>query len=223
MSRHRRDETKRSARPVHVDPAYSLEIVLPDDQVAEVARIVAGISGPVESRDLDHPDDGSVRIILTTDGEGDLSMLQARLRESLDSRMVHCEDRALARSRGGKTQTRSSVPLETAEDLALAYTPGVGRVAQRIALEPRAADELTGKTNRVAVVTDGSAVLGLGNLGPLAALPVMEGKAALFAHLAGIDAVPICLDTQDVDEIVAAVIAIAPSFGVLLGFPWVVS
>lgn len=203
----------RPSGTAHVDPAYSLEIVVSDDRVDDVARIVAATPDPVESRELDHPEGGWARLVLTTDGEHSLGTLQSRLREILDVHLVYCEDRALALSRGGKTQLRATVPLDTAEDLALAYTPGVGRVAQRIAGNPATVDELTGRANRVAVVTDGSAVLGLGNLGPLAALPVMEAKAALFAHLAGIDAVPICLATQDVDEIVAAVTAIAPSFG----------
>ena len=104
------------------------------------------------------------------------------------------------------------VPIRNRDDLSLIYTPGVARVCQAIADNPDDARRLTIKRNTVAVVTDGSAVLGLGNLGPLAALPVMEGKAALFKRFAGIDAFPICLDTQDVDEIVAAVKAIAPVF-----------
>jgi malate dehydrogenase (oxaloacetate-decarboxylating) len=94
----------------------------------------------------------------------------------------------------------------------LVYTPGVARICEAIAANPEDARRLTIKRNTIAVVTDGSAVLGLGNLGPLAALPVMEGKAALFKRFADIDAFPICLDTQDVDEIVATVIAIAPVF-----------
>src|SRR6202042_1961721 len=97
--------------------------------------------------------------------------------------------------------------------LSMAYTPGVGRVAMAIAANRDDARRLTIKRNSVAVVTDGSAVLGLGNIGPYAALPVMEGKAALFKRFAGIDAWPICLDSQDTDEIVRAVQLIAPGFG----------
>ncbi|HEX6500871.1 MAG TPA: NADP-dependent malic enzyme [Micromonosporaceae bacterium] len=107
----------------------------------------------------------------------------------------------------------STVPLSSREDLSLAYTPGVARVCDAIAADPSLAEEYTWVGHTVAVVTDGSAVLGLGNIGPRAALPVMEGKAVLFKQFGGVDAVPVCLATQDVDEIVAAVTAIAPSFG----------
>ena len=114
---------------------------------------------------------------------------------------------------GGKMAVASTVPLTSREDLSLAYTPGVARVCEAIAADPDLVDDYTWVSHTVAVVTDGSAVLGLGNIGPRAALPVMEGKAVLFKQFAGVDAVPICLDTQDVDEIVAAVRALAPSFG----------
>nr|WP_245604275.1 NADP-dependent malic enzyme [Nocardioides aequoreus] len=107
----------------------------------------------------------------------------------------------------------SAAPLEGPEDLAMAYTPGVARVCEAIAEQPDLALDYTWTSNTVAVVTDGSAVLGLGNIGPSAAMPVMEGKAVLFKQFAGVDAVPICLDTQDVDEIVETVVRLAPSFG----------
>ena len=115
--------------------------------------------------------------------------------------------------RGGKMAVASTVPLTSREDLSLAYTPGVARVCQAIAADPALADDYTWVSHAVAVVTDGSAVLGLGNIGARAAMPVMEGKAVLFKQFGGVDAVPICLDTQDVDEIVAVVRALAPSFG----------
>ncbi|MEH1123574.1 NAD(P)-dependent malic enzyme [Micromonospora sp. CPCC 206061] len=107
----------------------------------------------------------------------------------------------------------STVPLTSREDLSLAYTPGVARVCEAIAAEPALAADYTWVGHTVAVVTDGSAVLGLGNIGARAAMPVMEGKAVLFKQFGGVDAVPICLDTQDVDEIVSVVTALAPSFG----------
>jgi malate dehydrogenase (oxaloacetate-decarboxylating) len=115
--------------------------------------------------------------------------------------------------RGGKLTIESTVPLRTRDDLSLAYTPGVARVCEAIAADPTLAREYTWTSRTVAVVTDGSAVLGLGNIGPRAAMPVMEGKAVLFKQFGGLDAVPICLDTQDADEIVATVTALAPSFG----------
>ncbi len=115
--------------------------------------------------------------------------------------------------RHGKMAVASTVPLSSRDDLSLAYTPGVARVCEAIAEDPTLAADYTWTGNTVAVVTDGSAVLGLGNIGPKAAMPVMEGKAVLFKQFGGVDAVPICLDTQDADELVAIVKALAPSFG----------
>lgn len=115
--------------------------------------------------------------------------------------------------RGGKLQTVSTSPLRDAADLALAYTPGVARVCEAIAADPALTRSYTWVPNTVAVVTDGTAVLGLGDIGPAAAMPVMEGKAVLFKEFGGVDAVPICLDTTDVDEIVETVTRLAPSFG----------
>lgn len=114
---------------------------------------------------------------------------------------------------GGKLSVQSKVPLENKHDLSLAYTPGVAAVCQEIAKTPKRAYDLTIKKNTVAIVSDGSAVLGLGNIGPLAALPVMEGKAVLFKSYADIDAFPICIETQDTQEIIDLVRNIAPSFG----------
>src|SRR3954469_13705121 len=122
-------------------------------------------------------------------------------------------DRTFLLHIGGKIEVSSKVPLRNRDALSMAYTPGVGRVSMALAENPDDVPRLTIKGNSVAVVTDGSAVLGLGNIGPGAALPVMEGKAALFKRFAGIDAWPICLDSQDTDEIVRAVEAIAPGFG----------
>ena len=114
---------------------------------------------------------------------------------------------------GGKIEVEPKVPIKTRDDLSMAYTPGVARVCDGHPRRPRKAWTLTIKGNTVAVVTDGTAVLGLGDIGPAAAMPVMEGKAMLFKEFAGVDAFPICLDTKDVDEIVAIVKAIAPGFG----------
>jgi len=114
---------------------------------------------------------------------------------------------------GGKMEIRSTVPLDGRDDLSMAYTPGVARVCEAIAEDPALHDEYTWVANTVAIVTDGSAVLGLGNIGPRASMPVMEGKAVLFKAFGGVDAVPITLDTQDPDEIVETVVRLAPSFG----------
>ncbi|GAB4529027.1 MAG: ACT domain-containing protein [Pleurocapsa sp.] len=134
--------------------------------------------------------------------------------QSLPSvKVINYSDRTFAIHQGGKISIESKLPLNSQSDLAMAYTPGVGRICRAIAETPDLVYSLTIKKNTVAVVTDGSAVLGLGNLGPGGALPVMEGKALLFKAFAGIDAFPICLDTQDTEEIIKTVKYIAPVFG----------
>jgi malate dehydrogenase (oxaloacetate-decarboxylating) len=130
-----------------------------------------------------------------------------------DIHLVDVYDRTFTLHRGGKIHIQSKLPLHTQGDLAMAYTPGVGRICKAIAQDPEQVYSLTIKSNSVAIVTDGSAVLGLGNLGAEASLPVMEGKAMLFKEFAGIDAFPICLATQDTDTIIETVKNIAPVFG----------
>src|SRR6201991_3489161 len=122
-------------------------------------------------------------------------------------------DRTFLMHVGGKIEVVGKVPIKTRDDLSMAYTPGVARVSSAIAADHESAWTLTIKGNTIAVVSDGSAVLGLGNIGPEAAMPVMEGKAMLFKELAGVDAFPLCLNTQDVDEIVKIVEGVAPTFG----------
>ncbi len=134
--------------------------------------------------------------------------------ESIEgSRVVSASDSTFLAHLGGKIRIEPKIPVKTRQDLSTVYTPGVARVSMAIAADPSKAFQLTIKRNSVAVVSDGTAVLGLGDVGPLGALPVMEGKAMLFRQFAGIDAFPICLDTKDVDEIVETVIRIAPAFG----------
>lgn len=123
------------------------------------------------------------------------------------------QDEIFAAHKGGKLITKSTAPLTSMRDLSIAYTPGVADVCRAIAEDPAKARTYTGAGNTIAVVSDGSAVLGLGDIGPAAAMPVMEGKAQLFSEFAGLNAVPIVLDTQDVDAIVETVVAMAPSFG----------
>ncbi len=129
------------------------------------------------------------------------------------ARVIDYVDRTLAMHRGGKIEQHNKYPLKTRDDLSMAYTPGVARVCMEIHADRKKAFDLTIKKNTVAVVSDGSAVLGLGDIGPEAAMPVMEGKAMLFKEFAGIDAFPICLDTNDPDRIVDAVQLMAPTFG----------
>jgi malate dehydrogenase (oxaloacetate-decarboxylating) len=127
--------------------------------------------------------------------------------------VVNWSDRTFLLHLGGKIEVQGKIPLKTRDDLTMAYTPGVARVSLAIHRDPAKAFNLTIKGNTVAIVTDGSAVLGLGNIGPAAAMPVMEGKALLFKEFGGVDAFPICLATQDADEIVRAVELLAPTFG----------
>lgn len=128
---------------------------------------------------------------------------------------MDCYEESLKRHKewGGKIETKVRSPLNSQEELSLAYTPGVASSCLCIASDPKMAYSLTRKWNSVAVITDGSAVLGLGNIGPLAAMPVMEGKCALFKRFGGVDAIPICLSTQDSEQIISSIKAIAPSFG----------
>jgi malate dehydrogenase (oxaloacetate-decarboxylating) len=128
-------------------------------------------------------------------------------------KVVNVSDRTFLAHLGGKIVVQAKSPIKTRSDLSMVYTPGVARVCMAIHEDPGKAHQLTIKKNTVAVITDGSAVLGLGNIGPAAAMPVMEGKAALFKEFAGVDAFPICLDTQDADEIVRTAKFIAPGFG----------
>src|SRR6266536_745631 len=136
-----------------------------------------------------------------------------RLRQVPGVRVVNVSDRTFLMHLGGKIEIRNKVPIRTRDDLSMAYTPGVARVCLAIRDDRQRAFSLTIKHNTVAVVTDGTAVLGLGDIGPEAALPVMEGKAMLFKELAGVDAFPICLNTKEPDKIVETVKLIAPSFG----------
>lgn len=134
--------------------------------------------------------------------------------EAIDgARIVSASDATFLAHLGGKIRVEPKIPVKNRQDLSIVYTPGVARVSMAIAADPSKAFQLTIKRNSVAVVSDGTAVLGLGDIGPLGALPVMEGKEMLFRQFAGIDAFPICLDTKDIDEIVETVVRIAPVFG----------
>jgi malate dehydrogenase (oxaloacetate-decarboxylating) len=128
-------------------------------------------------------------------------------------KVASVSDRTFLMHKGGKIEVTPKVAIRTRDDLSMAYTPGVARVSSAIHEDPESAWALTIKGNTVAVVSDGTAVLGLGDIGPSAAMPVMEGKAMLFKDLAGVDAWPLCLDTTDVDEIVRIVQCVAPTFG----------
>ncbi len=192
---------------VHATPSASV--------VGELATAVGRAGGLVTAIDVSESRADRITVDVTcsaANGEHATELVDA-LREVPGAAVHRVSDRTFLLHLGGKIAVTSKVPLRTRDDLSMAYTPGVGRVSLALAAHPEDVAKLTIKGNSVAVVTDGSAVLGLGNIGPGAALPVMEGKAALFKRFADIDAWPICLDTQDADEIVAVVRAIAPGFG----------
>jgi malate dehydrogenase (oxaloacetate-decarboxylating) len=183
--------------------------------VGAVATAIASAGGIVTAIDVaDSSHDRLVVDVTCSAADADHAEVMVDAVRQVEGVEVHkVSDRTFLLHIGGKIEVRPKVPLRTRDDLSMAYTPGVGRVSMALAKNPEDVRRLTIKGNSVAVVTDGSAVLGLGNIGPGAALPVMEGKAALFKRFADIDAWPICLATQDTDEIVKAVEMIAPGFG----------
>jgi malate dehydrogenase (oxaloacetate-decarboxylating) len=200
-------------------PGYGITIRVegpPSAQpVAEVTNAITAAGASITALDvvesfLDH-----VVIDVTCDAidQEHAEAITASIASHPELNVRKVSDRTFLLHLGGKIEVVSKVPLKTRDDLSRAYTPGVARISQAIAEDKSDARRLTIKRNTVAVVTDGSAVLGLGNIGPEAALPVMEGKAALFKRFADVDAWPVCLDTQDVDEIVRTVQIIAPVYG----------
>ncbi|MGH3018007.1 MAG: NAD-dependent malic enzyme [Gaiellaceae bacterium] len=184
---------------------------------AEVARAIADEGGLLDAIDLVRVEQArKVRdvTVLAADAEQIGRIVEAvRALEGVE--VEHVSDRTFLLHLGGKLEVRAKSPIKTRDDLSMAYTPGVARICRAIADEPSKVWNLTIKQHTVAVVTDGTAVLGLGDIGPEAALPVMEGKAILFKEFGGVDAWPICLATKDADEIVACVTAIAPVFGAI--------
>jgi malate dehydrogenase (oxaloacetate-decarboxylating) len=206
-------------RPLPTSASYGITVRLYSAPSASVvgalATAVGHAGGLVTAIDVSEsrPDRITVDVTCSASNGEHAAEIVAALR-AVDGVIVHrVSDRTFLLHIGGKISVESKVPLKTRDDLSMAYTPGVGRVSLALAEHPEDVAKLTIKGNSVAVVTDGSAVLGLGNIGPGAALPVMEGKAALFKRFAGIDAWPICLDTQDTDEIVRIVRGISPGFG----------
>jgi malate dehydrogenase (oxaloacetate-decarboxylating) len=192
-----------------------LEVAAQGRGVSELTRAVEQTGGVVTALDVTPAGHDRLRVDVTCAARDSAHAeeIVASLR-AIDGVTLHkVSDRTFLMHLGGKIEMQSKVPLRTRDELSMAYTPGVARVSLAIAANPADVRRLTIKRNSVAVVTDGSAVLGLGNIGPYAALPVMEGKAALFKRFAGIDAWPICLDTQDTDEIVRTVQVIAPGWG----------
>ena len=177
---------------------------------------IANLEGHIGALDIVRPltNEGSIRdISIYTSGVEHGQKIVEALGQVEGVEVVHHSDRTFLLHLGGKIEVTSKKELKTRDDLSMAYTPGVGRVCMAIHKNPEEVYQLTIKRNTVAIVTDGTAVLGLGDIGPEAALPVMEGKAMLFKEFAGVDAFPICLNAKSTDEIVQTVRAIAPGFG----------
>ncbi|MBR8826860.1 MAG: NAD-dependent malic enzyme [Gomphosphaeria aponina SAG 52.96 = DSM 107014] len=201
------------------NPSYSLTIRLDlpnhPGTLASVTGAIASVGGSLGQISLIERTLKISRRELEVDANSTehAEKIVAALRELPHIKILKISDRTFDLHRGGKIHIQSRQPLTSQSDLAMAYTPGVGRICQAIARDPEEVFALTIKSNSVAIVTDGSAVLGLGNLGPKAALPVMEGKAMLFKEFGQIDAFPICLATQDTEKIIETVKNIAPVFG----------
>jgi malate dehydrogenase (oxaloacetate-decarboxylating) len=192
-----------------------LQIANKPGMLGRVASAIGEADGDIGAVDLVEPGRDRVLRDLTVkarDSEHGQEIVN-RLRRLPGVRVVNVSDRTFLLHLGGKIEIHNKVPIRTRDDLSMAYTPGVARVCLAIRDDRERAFALTIKQNTVAVVTDGTAVLGLGDIGPEAALPVMEGKAMLFKEFAGVDAFPVCLATRDVDKIVETVKLIAPGFG----------
>ena len=183
--------------------------------LGRVATAIGQAGGTIGSIDLIAIDDAHTLRDMTVDAAGTdhANAIVATVNEVDGAEVLDATDRTFLMHVGGKIEQHNKHPLRTRDDLSMAYTPGVARVCEAIAADRDKAFQYTIKRNTVAVVSDGSAVLGLGDIGPEAAMPVMEGKAMLFKEFANVDAFPICLDTRDPDQIVNAVRLLAPTFG----------
>ncbi len=201
---------------VSISNSIVVRLVLPAGGlvVSDLTAAVEQAGGQITALDVSSSTPETLQVDLTVSSSGPehADQLVAALRAIEDVEVVKVSDRTFLMHLGGVIETASKHPLRNRDDLSMIYTPGVARICQAIVDDPEDARRLTIKRNSVAVVTDGSAVLGMGNIGPKAALPVMEGKSALFKAFAGIDAWPLCLDTQDVEQIIDTVAAIAPGF-----------
>lgn len=197
--------------------ALTIRVKLPNrpGMLAQVTSVIGRRGGNIGAIDIVRAEEDAlvrdVTVNTASPEEGD--GIVAALRELEAIELIDISDRTFLMHLGGKLEVKSRSPIKTREELSQAYTPGVARVCMAIHEEPEDAYKLTMKSNAVGVVSDGTAVLGLGDIGPLAALPVMEGKAQLFSEFADVNAFPVCLDTTDVDEIVETIVRIAPVLG----------
>jgi malate dehydrogenase (oxaloacetate-decarboxylating) len=192
-----------------------LEITNTPGMLGKITSAIGKAGGDIGAIDLVEVGKGTMTRDISFKARDDRHGTQVvdRIRAVPGVRVINVSDRTFLMHLGGKIEVKGKIPVKNRDDLSMAYTPGVARVCMAIHHDPEKAYALTIKQNTVAVVTDGTAVLGLGDIGPSAAQPVMEGKALIFKDFAGVDAFPICLATKDVDEIVMIVKAIAPVFG----------
>ncbi|MEM6471632.1 MAG: NAD-dependent malic enzyme [Planctomycetota bacterium] len=204
---------------LHNSPSYAITIRLRyrdrPGLLGKITTVIGDADGFIGAVDIVGVTDGLISRDITvnsTDVEHGQSIV-ALLRQIEEIEVVNVSDRVFLMHLGGKIEVNSKAPIKTRDDLSMAYTPGVARVCQAIAEDADSSFALTIRKNTVAVISDGSAVLGLGNIGPRAAMPVMEGKAMLFKEFANVDAFPICLETQDTEEIIETVTRLAPTFG----------
>jgi malate dehydrogenase (oxaloacetate-decarboxylating) len=215
------DETPTTVPTPQLQPSafysFTMRLHLPQQggAFARVAHAISDAEALLGAIDLVRVESGQVvrdvTVACVDSGHAEAVVRAVRALEGV--RVDSVSDRTFLMHKGGKIEVNAKLPIKTRDDLSMAYTPGVGRVSMAIHQDPAKAWALTIKGNTVAVVSDGTAVLGLGDIGPAAALPVMEGKAMLFKEFAGVDAFPLCLDTKDVDEIVTIVKGVAPTFG----------
>ena len=210
------EETPRRLQP-SASYSFTMRLRMPQhgSTFADVAHAIAETHAMLGAIDLVRVESHQVtRDVTVACGDADHAEAVVRAVRALEGVKVDSvSDRTFLMHKGGKIEVRSKLPLKTRDDLSMAYTPGVARVCMAVHEDRAKSWALTIKGNTVAVVSDGTAVLGLGDIGPEAAMPVMEGKAMLFKEFAGVDAFPLCVDTKDVDEIVTFVKAAAPAFG----------
>lgn len=188
------------------------------NKAGALSLVIANINevgGAIGAIDIIRTEEGKIVRDITVNGldSSREKQLLEKLEHSSGVEVINCSDRTFLMHIGGKIEIKSKIPLKNRDDLSMAYTPGVAKICMAIHEDPKKVYNLTIKRNMVAVITDGTAVLGLGDIGPEAALPVMEGKAMLFKDFGGVDAFPICLQTKDPDEIVETIVRISPVFG----------
>ncbi len=204
---------------INASNSYTIRLNLPQkgDAFSEVIATINRLNGHIGAIDIVKTDDGIITrdISINTHDDDHAQAIYKALSAIKEVELRYMSDRTFMMHLGGKIEIQSKIALNHRDDLSMVYTPGVARVCKAIYESPEKAFNLTIRKNMVAVVSDGTAILGLGDLGPLAAMPVMEGKAMLFKKFANVDAFPICLATKDVEEIIRTIKIIAPSFGAI--------